>query len=381
MRFVPSLVIMGKFIKALAIFTGTIIGVGIFGLPYVASKAGFLPVIFYFIFLSGIVIIMHFLLARVALGTEKSYRLPGYVGEYLGKRWKRIDLLIFGSGMTGALLAYLIVAGEFLSFLLSPFLGGSPLIYTLLFFCLGAFLIFRGIKSISQIELSLLFVFFVILLIFFIRALPFVNLEHLRTMDWRFLALPYGVVLFSLGGLAVLPEIKEMLGNEKEKIKKIIISGISIAVIVYLFFIFIILGASGSQTSKEAMSGFSQAIGNNIIGLGFIFGIITCFTSFITLGLTLKKVFWYDFNLPKHLSWFIACFLPLFLFLLGLREFIDIIGLTGALALGADGILIVFMYRAFLKKKGFAKMNPLVYFLPVFFILGMIFEIFYFVVR
>ena len=370
-----------EFIKALAVFTGTIIGVGIFGLPYVASKIGFLPIVFYFIFLGGIVITIHLLLARVALGTEKLHRLPGYVGEYLGPKWKKIDLFIFGSGLVGALLAYLIVGGEFLRFFLSPYFGGTALIYTLLFFSVGTFLIFRGIKSISQIELALLLVFFVILAIFFIRALPFISLEHLGTIDWKFLALPYGVVFFSLGGLAVLPEIKEMLGREKEKLKKVIISGLLIAVIFYLFFIFIILGASGPQTSKEAISGFSQAIGNNIIGLGFIFGIITCFTSFLTLGLTLKKVFWYDFNLPKHLSWFIACFLPLFLFLLGLREFIDIIGLTGALALGADGILIVFLYRAFLRKKGFAKMNPLIYCLPIFFILGMILEIAYFMLK
>jgi tyrosine-specific transport protein len=372
---------MLKFINALAVFTGTIIGVGIFGLPYVASKIGFFPIVFYFIFLGAVVIIMHLLLAKVALGTEKFHRLPGYVGEYLGPKWKKIDLFIFGSGLVGALLAYLIVGGEFLRFLLSPYFGGTALIYTLLFFSVGAFLIFRGIKSISQIELALLLVFFVILAIFFIRALPFINVEHLETINWKFLVLPYGVVLFSLGGLAVLPEIKEMLGDEKEKLKKVIISGLLIAIVFYLFFVFIILGVSGPQTSREAISGFSQAIGNNIVGLGFIFGIITCFTSFLTLGLTLKKVFWYDFNLSKHLSGFIACFLPLFLFLLGLREFIEIIGLTGALALGGDGIFIVFLYRAFLRRKGLAKMNPLIYCLPIFFILGMIFEIFWFVVR
>ncbi len=381
---------MLKFFKALAVFTGTIIGVGIFCLPYVASKSGFLPVVFYFIFLSGIVIALYLILGQVILGTEKLYRLPGYVGEYLGERWKKVDLFIFGSGLVGALLAYLIVGGEFLESLFGPCFGSLVLgwpggpnisIYTLLFFCLGAFLIFRGIKAISQIELLLLLVFFVILVIFFVRALPFVDVGHLKTMDWKFFTLPYGIILFSLGGLAILPEIKEMLGNEREKIKKVIISGISISVIVYLLFILTILGVSGPQTSKEAISGFAYAIGDNIIALGFIFGILTCFTSFLTLGLTLKKVFWYDFNIPKHLSWFIACFLPLFLFLFGLREFIHVIGLTGAIALGADGILIVFLYRAFLRKKGLNKMNPLIYCLPVFFILGMIFEIAYFVIR
>ena len=37
------------FFKALAVFLGTVIGVGIFGLPFVASKAGFFIVLLYFL--------------------------------------------------------------------------------------------------------------------------------------------------------------------------------------------------------------------------------------------------------------------------------------------------------------------------------------------
>ena len=40
---------MLKYLKALSVFAGTIIGVGIFGLPYVASKVGFFVVVLYFL--------------------------------------------------------------------------------------------------------------------------------------------------------------------------------------------------------------------------------------------------------------------------------------------------------------------------------------------
>ena len=72
-----------KFIKALSVFVGTIIGVGIFGLPYVASKAGFFVILFYFLAMSIIAIVIHLLFSKVALGTETLYRLPGFVGEYM----------------------------------------------------------------------------------------------------------------------------------------------------------------------------------------------------------------------------------------------------------------------------------------------------------
>jgi len=203
----------------------------------------------------------------------------------------------------------------------------------------------------------------------------------------KFLIYPYGVILFSLGGSAVIPEIKEMLiaspgksqkVEARKSLRKVISLGTIIAVITYLFFIFIVLGVCGPNTSKEAISGLRQILGSNIIKLGFAFGVIACFTSFLTIALTLKKVFWYDFGFPKNLAWFITCFLPLILFLLGLREFIEVIGFSGALGMGAEAIIIVFLYRKFLKKKFSKNMNPGFYLLTGIFVLGIIFGIIHF---
>ncbi len=366
------------FFKALAIFLGTVIGVGIFALPFMALKAGFFVALLYFLFMSLITVSVLFLYIEVILGTKEIHRLPGYVGEYLGEKCKKISFFVIAIGLIGALLAYLIIGGQFLNFCLSPYFGGNPTLYTLLFFILGAYLVFKGIKSISGVELFLLSLLFVILALFFIRAFPFINIAHFKSLDLKFLFLPYGVILFSLWGSAVIPEIKEMLPRPGKSLRKVIFGGIIIATLVYLFFILIVLGASGPATSKEAISGLEQALGDNVIKLGFVFGVITCFTSFLTLALTLKKVFWYDFNVAKNFAWFLTCFIPLILFLLGLREFIKVISFTGAIALGLEGIIIVLLYRAFLKKKFSQIMNPILYFLVGIFILGIIFEIVYF---
>lgn len=377
------------FIKALSVFLGTVIGVGIFGLPFVAFKAGFFIVFLYFLLMSLIVILIHSIYGEVILETEQNHRLPGYVGEYLGETWKKISFFVIAVGLIGALLAYLIVGSGFLFFFLAPYFGGSLTLYALIFFSLGAYLVFRGIKSISQVELLLLLVLLIILIIFSIRAFPLINLDYFKDLDLRFLTFPYGVVLFSLWGSAVVPEIKEMLTGSKLKpskvrshLKKVICWGIIFAVIIYLLFVFIVLGASGPITSKEAILGLDLAIGGNIIKLGFIFGVIACFTSFLALGLTLKKTLWYDFGLSKNLSWALTCFLPLILFLLGMREFIEIIGFIGAVSIGAEGIIIVFLYKGFLKKRFSKKMNPGFYLLTSIFILGVVLETIYlFVIR
>jgi len=368
-----------SFLSALAVFLGTVIGVGIFALPYIASRAGF-PVIFlYFILMGVATFFVHFILGKIALGTAGIHRFPGYVEEYLGQKWEKVALLIIGLGLMGALLSYLIIGGSFLNSFFSPFFGGSEIIYTLIFFGVGSYLIFRGIKSISQIELSLLGIFFIILFLFLIKGLPFIDINNLKSINLNSLVLPYGVILFSLWGTAIIPEVKEMVGGDKKIFKRVVIIGTAIAVLVYLLFVFAILGAGGERTSKEALSGFITEVGNGILRLGFIFGVICCFTSYITLGLTFKKILWYDFGLPPKLSWFITSFLPLGLFLLGLRAFIEIIGLTGALMLGAEGLIIVFLYKTFLKQKFSKEMNPAYYGLAGIFVLGIIFEILYFV--
>lgn len=366
-----------KFLKALAVFLGTVIGVGIFGLPFVASKAGFFIVLFYFLFMALIAASISLIYGQVILGSEKINRLPGYVGEYLGEKWKKITFLIIAVGLMGALLAYLIIGGQFLSSLLSSYFGGGPILYTLLFFILGAYLVFRGIKSISGVELFLLFFLFVILILFSIKVFPFIDIDNFKGFDLKYIAFPYGIILFSLWGSAVIPEIKEMVKGSKKELRKVIITGIIITVIVYLFFIYMVLGSS-NVVSEDAISGLEKTLGSDVIKFGFIFGMIACFSSFLTLALTLKKVLWYDFGFDKNLAWFLTCFPPLILFLLGVREFIGIISFTGAIALGLEGIIIVFLYKEFLKRKFLKKMSPILYFLVGIFILGIIFEIAYF---
>lgn len=370
-----------EFLKALAVFSGTIIGVGIFGLPYVAMKTGFLVVILYFIAIAILAIVVHCLFGEVARDTHRIGRIPGYAEEYLGPRAKKIAFIFSALGLIGALLAYLILGSEFLYLFLGQYLGGLPIFYLLVYFLAGAFLIYRGIRNIAQFEFIMLIVFIALLLLFFYRGLPFIRFENFTTFNPHLITFPYGVVLFSLWGIALVPEIKEMVERDRKKLRKVISFGIIIAALCYLLFIFTILGTSGSNTSKNAISGFAQTIGNRIVMIGYIFGLITTFTSFITLGLTLKKIFWYDFKIPEKISWAIACFIPLILYFCGLKNFIDVIGLTGAVMLGLEAIIVILIYKNFIQKRFQRRPAWWIYFLIILFLIGIIFEFIYFLKR
>jgi len=112
--------------------------------------------------------------------------------------------------------------------------------------------------------------------------------------------------------------------------------------------------------------------------MALFLGFLTTFTSFIALGLTLKKILWYDFKMKKNLAWFLTCFIPLGLFVMGFKSFIYVIGLVGAVGIGIDGTLILLMYRKLMLKKGEIKKSLLVFPLIFVFAFGIIYELIYF---
>ena len=118
-----------------------------------------------------------------------------------------------------------------------------------------------------------------------------------------------------------------------------------------------IIGVTGLNTTEIATIGLGEKIGEFMVILGNLLPIFTMSTSFFILGLALKWMFHYDYNLNKTLSWAITCFVPLALFLAGARSFIQVIGITGAVAGGIEGIMLVLISKRSktLKGKQFKK--------------------------
>lgn len=361
-------------VLAVSMLSGTIIGVGFFSLPYITLQVGIWTMLGYFLILGPLSILIHSFFGKVALATPDFSRFPGYVRIHLGKVAGKFSLASTIFGLSGAILAYLVVGGEFLTNLLSPIFGGGNIIYTILYFSLGAFLIFFGMKAISKIEFWALILFFVILVVFFIKGFPQIQSVNLFANvniggNWF---LPYGAILFSLSGANLIPEAEEILGQRKHLLNKVIIISILISILVYLFFIFLVLGISGNQTTEFAITGLREFLGKNVFNLGLFFGILTTFTSFIALGLNLKNVFRFDLKIKKHFAWAITCFVPLALFLAGIKQFIPVISFVGGVTLGFDGILILLMYKKIHPK------NIFIYPLALVFLGGIIYQIIYF---
>jgi len=373
-----------NFLFALSTLIGTIVGAGVFGIPYVIAKSGIAPGFFYFFILGGTVLLIHLFLGEIVLRTKGRQRLIGYSQKYLGKWGKLLITIAVILGATGALLAYLILAGEFLEILFFPYTNLTSFYFSLIFGVVLSYFIFRGMKLIAPTELFTNLLFFLVIFIIFSLCLPKINLSNLSLFNLPDIFLPYGVILFSLVGWSAIPEIVEILktAEEKKSLKKILILGTTIVIVFYVLFAVGIIGITGGKTSTDALSGLIPFLGGKIIFLGALAGLITLADSFLILGLYLRNTFIYDLKISKNLAFLTACGIPLILFLIGFRSFIGTIGFVGTVLGVIEGIIIVLIFK---KAKTMSDRQPeyvlkvpsiLLYFLIAIFILGAVSQVF-----
>ena len=333
---------MSNFWLAVFALVGTTIGAGIFSLPYVFFKAGFIIAMLEFIVLVSAVLLIQLIVGEIALRTRGKKRLIGYSEEYLGYKWKLFTTISTMLGGMGVILVYIILAGRFLSFIL----GQNAISSSLIFF--AVWFLFILAKPIMFGKTELIFSFSVILTIIMISMfnIGYVDFGNFKSFDINNFFLPYGVILFAISGFYVIPEMEDILGAQKQKLKKAIIWGTILPAAVYLFFIFIVLGVSGALTSPDAVSGLASALNSKVILLfGSALGLLAVSGASLSYGIYIKETLWYDFKINKWLAWFLTGAAPLTLFILGARNLIAVIGVVGALFFAFQAIVVLLIHK------------------------------------
>lgn len=376
---------LGNFILATATLVGTIIGVGMFGLPYVATKSGLGVTLAYLFILGCVVALVHLVYGEIVLRTQAQHRLIGYAEIYLGKLGKLAATMIFLITLYLALLVYLLVGGEFLKIVFSGWLDFSAVTWAVILGIFGFAVIFKGLRLTGVLEFFMSLALLVLIGGLLIYGAGFIDSKNLSFSimgnDWF---LPYGVILFSLSGGSAIPEIRNFFkGKSAGSFKKAIICGTMIPAIVYAIFIIAVVGISGANTSSEAVNGLKSFLGSSFARYGALVGFLAVITSFFTLGLNLKNSFNLDFKLPHWLSFVLTAAIPMILFFLGWGNFISILSLTGAVMGGLEGILLVAIWsRARIRSNRNPEysltLRPFIkYGLAIVFLAGIIYELMY----
>lgn len=346
---------------------GTIVGAGIFGVPYVFAQAGVPIGLIYCAVLGATAVLSHWMYAEIAAATAGKHRLVGYVKKHLGRFGAVIVSVTNPLGMLGTLLAYIILGGSFLSVLL----GGSTVAWSLAFFAIMALLLIPPFRKLVYLEGWLTWLLIAAALAIVAVVAPHIRLENLVAGNIAKWFLPFGIIFFSFGGVSAVPDVVESLKKDIKKARYPIAAGTIISVAVTALFGLAIAGACGSGTSQNAVGGLVSIVGKWIVAGGAVFGLLAIATSFITIGSNVKEQFQFDFRLSRRAAWAASVGLPLAVYLLGARDFIGVIGFVGAIFAVIDGMLIALMARRLVKGGLRAMTIPLM----VVFAIGIISEI------
>ena len=349
------LIISRNSFGAIATLIGCIIGAGVLGIPYVVAKAGFITGLIDIILIGIVMMVMHLYLGEVVLRTKGNHQLVGYAEKYLGKIGKKLMLFAMVFVIYGALVAYTIKEGHFLNALFNTYFGGSPFTYSLIFLGLMAFLVYFELNVLEKSEILLVSILIGVIFLICIFALPHVDINNLTSFNPGSFFLPYGVILFAFLGTVAVPEMKEELKENKAYLRKAIIIGCLIPLVIYIIFAAVVVGVTGINTTDGAILGLGNALGYEMLVFGTLFGIIAMMSSFLILAFSLKEMFEYDYKIDKFSSWFLTCSVPLVIFMLGVKSFVRTIGVAGSFSGGLMGILIVLMY---IKAKKLGSRKP-----------------------
>lgn len=369
------------FYQATAVMLGYVIGVGMFGVPFLAARSGLLSLFALLIGLGFVQYFVHLIYANVILETKTSHRMPGYAGLYLGKFWKHVTAFVKITGNIGGLLAYIIITGIFLNQLLGPHLGGNEFIYSTIVFLFEAIVVFFGISMMARVELLMsILLFFVIALISF-KGLGSVDLDNYFLVDWKLFFLPYGAMLMALDGNGSLPIVSKLVDKDPKMMKKVVRYGTFIPMVVTALFVLSIVGISGAATTEDALSGINGSVGLGIVKFALVFGVITMVTSFLGVSEAIKETLWWDYGMDKRLAWAIAVFTPFILFVLGLQDLATVISFVGAIAGGMSAMILVLVFmkmKKLDKKLVLFKRKPgwgTAIFLICLFLMGLFYEL------
>ena len=192
---------------------------------------------------------------------------------------------------------------------------------------------------------------FFLFLFLILASLPHINLANFSYVSFRHSLAPYGVLLFAFGGLGVIPEMKEILGPKQQyRLPQAVVVGHVLVVLLYALFAFAVIGVTGTFTTEIAFEGLIPVLGPIAAIAGSLLGAVAILSIFSLLALQLQETLEVDYQLPRRFVWFITIFVPLFLFLIGLREFIHLVGFIGAVFGGINALLIMATYRAMRKQ-------------------------------
>lgn len=323
---------------------GTVVGVGFFGLPYVFAQVGLGIAFVELLVLVVVQIVFLSLYADLSLAKKGHARFLHIIGDAFGPLGKTLAILSFFGTLWGAMIAYLLAGGMFLSYVLNTWVSVEPITLSIFFGVLCMLLLLGGAFVVRGVQTFLVPFFFCVIAILGIFALPSVELYNFTFVSWSSWVLPLGVIFFSLSAISAVPEMRDALRGDRKRLHRAIMWGMCVVGVVYAFFTAIVVGITGLGTPPQAIAAFA-GVAPWMVLLGSVLGFSTVTTAYIHVGSALVNTLLYDFRLRYISAWALIGGVPLLVVLLGVHDMIGVLQYAGGVLGSLMGILVLLAYE------------------------------------
>lgn len=361
---------------AAALLAGTIIGAGVFSLPYVFSRLGLGAGVFYLIFFTLVYFLIHWMYVQLLKSENGNHQFFYLAGKYLPPFLAKTASFAILGELIFALLVYLVLAPVFAQTIFS----GSLLASLLVFWLVSSIFIFIRLKWLAWADFAaIVCMLAVVAVIFAVGSGHAWQTPWFQKIDLTAFFLPFGPLLFSLAGRPALHKVIEVYRRARQENKSFSLNGAvflgtTVPALLYLFFVVSVLRLNPA-VSPEVLNSLNF-LSPAVLILLCLMGLIAIWTSYFMIGINVKDILVLDLKRSRWFSYFIVLALPLALYFAGFKNFLTVVSLAGGVFLSLEGVFVVKMWQKAFPKHFLSRLRWLFYLI---FGLAIIYEISVFV--
>lgn len=342
-----------NFLEATGIIVGHGVGSGILSVPYLASHNSFRETVFILIFAYIVALVLHLIIAELSYNNNGAQFVKCFDSELFAGKIKTVltwtAFILLGVSVIFNVSAFLTGAAA----VFAQWFGLPDFVGILIFYVLGAGVVFVGMKLVGICEKYAVIAMVVVMGVIFVATLMR-GTEALPT-DWRgfnnALAL-FGMISFSLSAVMSTPQVVKGLGGDKKRIRSSIALGLALnASLIFLITLTTLLGTGGDVSEKGAFVDLARRFGGWVAVVGYVFTLLALATSFWANTLNLRDIVSEQTGWGRRLSWLIASLPCLVLAMLGLDSFVGFTRFASIIQV-VTGIGIIVAYNCSRRRVG-----------------------------
>jgi len=346
-----------SFLEATGIIVGHGVGSGILSVPWLASHNSLLSILIIMACCFLFNLVLHLIIAELSYNNDGAQFVKCLDSELFGGKLKKLFTWI-----AFALIGLSVLVN------VSAFLTGAAAVFTswfglerhlgmLLFYVLGAGVVFVGLKLVGICEKYAVFAMVAVIAVMFAAAVTG-DPQPMPTAGFSInnaLAL-FGMVSFSLSAVMSTPQVVKGLEKDVKSIRGAIAAGLGVNMcLILLVTLTTLIGAGRSISANGALVDLADKLGGWVGIIGYVFTLLALATSFWANTLNLRDIIAEQTRWHERLAWLAASLPCLLIALFSVMSFVDLTRFASIIQV-VTGVGIVVAYNLSRKRAGESRL-------------------------